>query len=116
MRKAQEVERLRSALPPRAPPLNRKAAELDQACFIRVQHQPELRQPFPKTLQERSRRPYILKAHYTIVRISNHDDLSLPWLFPPVPNPEIKGVVQVDVRQQRRRHRPLRSTPFRGDP
>src|SRR4051812_30915949 len=99
MREPQEVERLRSALPPGAPPFRRKAAELDQARFIRVQHQPELRQPFPKTLQERSRRPYMLKAHHTVVRIAEHDNLSSPWLFPPVPNPEIKGVVQVDVRQ-----------------
>ena len=42
MRKAQEVERLRSALPPDAPPLSRKAAELNQARFIRVQSEPEL--------------------------------------------------------------------------
>jgi hypothetical protein len=42
MRKAQEVERLRSALRPRAPPLSRKAAELDQACLIGVQGESEL--------------------------------------------------------------------------
>jgi hypothetical protein len=62
MRESQEVERLRPALPPRAPPFRRKAAELDQARLIRVQSESELGQPLPKVVQERSRRPHILKA------------------------------------------------------
>ena len=42
MREPQEVERLRPALPPGAPPLSREAAELDKARFIRVQSKSEL--------------------------------------------------------------------------
>ncbi len=114
--KAQEVERLRSSLPPPASSLDRKAAELDQPRLVRVQGEPELRQPFPKILQEGSRRPHMLKAHHTIVGVANHNDLSSPWLFPPVLNPEIEGVVQIDVRQQGRNHRALRSSLYSGDP
>ena len=62
------------------------------------------------------RRPHILEAHYTVVRIAKHDHLSSPWLFPPVLNPEIEYVVQIDVRQQWRCYRPLWSAPLRGDP
>jgi hypothetical protein len=104
VRKAQEVERFRSALPPPAPPVDRKPAELDQTRLVRVQGEPELRQPFPEVLQEYLRRPHILKARHTIVGITNHNDLSSPWLFPPVLNPEIVDVVEVDIRQQRRDH------------
>ena len=49
------------------------------------------------SIQERSRRPHILKAHDTIVGIAKHDNLSSPWLFSPVLNPEIENVVQVKV-------------------
>ena len=74
MREPQEVERLRPALPPPAPPLGRIAAELDQARLIRMQERVRTSQPFLKFLQERSRRPILLKAHYTIVGVTEHDD------------------------------------------
>jgi hypothetical protein len=53
MSEAQKVERFRPPLPPFAPALSRKTAELDQARFIRMQSETELGEPFPKTLQER---------------------------------------------------------------
>ncbi len=52
MREPEKVERLRSPLPPLAPPLGRIAAKLDQARFIGMQRQPELRQPFLQILPE----------------------------------------------------------------
>ena len=102
VRKAQEVERFPSAPPPSAPSFDRKAAELDQTRLVRVRGEPELRQPFPKVLQESLRRPHILKARHTIVGTTNHNDLSLLWLFAPALDPGIEGVVEVNVRRQRR--------------
>jgi hypothetical protein len=67
-----------------------------------MQSQSELCQTFSQFRQIRPRRPLLLEAHHTVVCVSQHDDLSSPWLFPPVLNPKIEGVVQVDIRQQRR--------------
>ena len=116
MREPKEVERLRSALPPPAPPLSRKTTELNQPRLIRVQAQSELGQPFPQFLQEGSRCPHLLKAHHTVIGITSYNDLSAPWLFSPVLNPEIERVVQVNIRQQRRYYCPLRSSLYGGNP
>ncbi len=102
----EEVERLRSSLPPFTPSLGRISAKLDQARFVGVQSQTELAKPFPECVQESSRRPCIFKAHYTVVSVSKHDDLSSPWRFPPVLNPQIEDVVQIDIRQQWRSDSP----------
>ncbi len=48
----QEVEGLRFPFPMLLPVLGGVAPKLDQARFLRVQFQPELRQPFPQLLQE----------------------------------------------------------------
>ena len=93
-----KVKRLRPSLLPYSTPLGRKAAKLDQSRFVGMQSKPELSEPFPELIQESSRRSNILKAHHTVVGIANYDDVSLPWPFSPVLNPEIEGVVQIDVR------------------
>jgi hypothetical protein len=116
MREPQEVERLRSALPPLAPTLGRVSAKLDQARFVGMQSQSELAEPFPERLQKHPRRPHVLKAHYTIVRVAKHDDLPSPWLFAPVLNPQIESVMQVDVCQEWRDHRTLRSSLYSRHP
>jgi hypothetical protein len=84
--------------------IGRIPAKLDQSRFIRMQSQPELCQTLLQICQKRPRRCLLLEAHHTIIGVTKHDDLSSPWLFPPVLNPEIEGVVQIDVRQQRRKH------------
>ena len=100
MREPQKIERFGPALPPVAPSLDRIAAELNQARFIRMQGQPELCQPFLQIFQKQPRRCDLLKTHDTVIGIANHDDVSFSlWLFTPVLNPEIENVVQVDVRR-----------------
>ena len=69
-----------------------------------MQSQSELCQTFSKFRQIRPRCPLLLEAHHTVVCVSQHDDLPSPWLFPPVLNPQIEGVVQVDVCKQRADH------------
>ena len=116
MGEAQEVERLRSALPPFAPTFGRISAELNQPRFIGMQSQSEFAESFPDCFQKRPRRSFILKAHHTIIGVAQHDDLSLPWLFTPALNPQVEGVVQVDIRQQWRDYCPLRSSLDSGNP
>ena len=55
VRKAQEVERLRLAQTPTPPVDGGTPPELDQPRLVRVQFQPELRQPLVKLVQEPSR-------------------------------------------------------------
>jgi hypothetical protein len=114
MREPQKVERLRPSLPPPTPSIRRKPSELDQARFIGVKNQPELCEPFPHICQKGPRRLFLLKAHYTVVRITDNDDCSPLWLFTPVLNPLIEGVMQIDIRQQGRYHSSLRSALCRG--
>ena len=52
---------------------------------------PEFRQPFLQICQKRPRRSLLLKAHHTVIGIPKHNDLSSPWLFSLVLNPEIEG-------------------------
>jgi hypothetical protein len=112
VREPKEVERLQSALPLLAPPLGRKAAKLNQARFVGMQSQTELGGPFleyvqkeyvqkeyvqkeyvqkeyiqKECIEKRSRRSHRLEAHDTVVSVTEHDDLSLPWRFPPALNP-----------------------------
>jgi hypothetical protein len=54
MRKPQEVERLRFAVPALPSIVRRETAELDDSCFVGVQFQPELRKPLPQFCQNRS--------------------------------------------------------------
>lgn len=114
MREPQKVERLRPSLPLATPSIRRKPSELDQARFIGVKNQPELGEPFPHICQKSPRRLFLLKAHYTVVRITDNDDCSPLWLFTPVVNPLIEGVMQIDIRQQWRYHSSLRSALCRG--
>src|ERR1035438_899798 len=114
MREPQKVERLRPFLPLAPPSVGRKSPELDQPRFIGVKNQRELCEPFPQVCQKGPRRLFLLKAHYTVVRITDNDDCSPPWLFTPVLNPLIEGVMQIDIRQQGRYHGSLRSALCRG--
>src|SRR3984957_772714 len=95
-------------------PLRRLRSDANRPNWIRrvlvgMQDQPELCEPFLHICQKRPRPLNFLKAHYTVVRVSDHDDCSLPWLFTPVLNPLIEGVMQIDIRQQGRYHGSLRS-------
>jgi len=51
----------------------------------------------------------VLKFQDTIVSIADHNDFSGGSMLPPVLYTKIENVMQVNVREQRRNHRALRS-------
>jgi hypothetical protein len=49
----------------------------------------------------------VLEAHHGIVGIPHDDDVAARMPPPPLVNPKVVGVVQVDVRKERRNRRAL---------
>lgn len=84
--------------------------ELDQPGLVRVQFQPEPREPLAKLGQERPRILLLLDADDDLVRETHNDHITASRLPPPPISPPIQDIVQVNVRQQRGQRCPLRRT------
>jgi hypothetical protein len=105
-----------SGLPrPRAPVHLGKPAELDQPCLVGMKAERKAGQTLPEIVKELLRVAPMLETDDRIVRIAHDDHIAGGVSFPPLPDPEIVDVVQVDVCQQRRHHRPLRRPLLRPD-
>jgi hypothetical protein len=74
VREAQEVERLRLTLTPRRPVPGSEPPELDQPGLVRVQLQPELREPLAKLGPEPPRILFMLEPDDEIVRLCRPPD------------------------------------------
>ena len=83
MGEPQKRERLRFSLTPLFPGGPRESTKLDQSRFLRMDLQPELRQPFLKLLQEPLRVPLVLESHYKIVSVADHDQVALRHFLAP---------------------------------
>src|ERR1044071_1457937 len=104
---AQEAEGLRLAEPTPFAALGRKATELDKPGLLRVQRERELPQPLAHRVEEAPGVALVLRAHNEVVGIA-HDDHVARGLPPsPALGPEVEGIVQVDVGEERRDHRSL---------
>ena len=111
MRESKEVERFRLALYPTFAIGCGESTKLDQPRLLRIQGQPESGQSLLHCSQESSGCFFTLESEHTAVGIA-HDNHIAPCIFAtPLPRPWIKGIVQVDVRHQRRDHRAL-GVPF----
>src|SRR5450759_2182058 len=75
-----------------------------------MQFQAELRQPIPKVIQKSLRLRPALEAGDQIVSIPDDNYIALCHFLSPRFDPQVKDIVQIDIRQQRRNHRALRST------
>ena len=82
MREPQKRETLRFPFPSLFPIDLCKPAKLDQPRLVRMQFQPELRQPFPKRVQEPFGFVPVLKPHHKVSspRESHPEALSEPYL------------------------------------
>ena len=65
----------------------RKAAELDQACFVPVQFQAELRTSPPKLLEAAFGVGTVLEPHDKIIRVADDDDVAFGVLLSPLLDP-----------------------------
>jgi hypothetical protein len=65
-----------------------------------MQFQPKLPQPFPEVLPKAVRSRLCLESQDRIVGIAHHDHVSLRVLLAPRVHPEVKDIMQIDIRQQ----------------
>jgi hypothetical protein len=98
VREAEEGERLRLAKTPRLPVPGGEPSELDQPRLLGIQLQGELRQPSAKLRLEPLGVIPVLKAHHAVVRKTRDDHVTMRVLASPLVSPQVKDVVQVDVR------------------
>src|SRR5215510_5017007 len=108
VREPQETERLRLTQTSRLPSPGGVPPELDQPRLVRVQFQPEPRQPFTKLDQEPLRILLILEPNDEVVSPAHHDHIAVRVASSPPVDPQVKNVVQVYVSEQRRYRCPLR--------
>src|SRR5262249_48210118 len=98
---AQEVEGLRFAKPAPLAALCRKASELDEPGLLRMQRQRKLPQPLAHLVQEALGVALVLESDDEVIGIA-HDNHVARGLAPsPALDPEVEGIVQVDVGKQR---------------
>ncbi len=100
MREAQKVERLRLAFSSSFPVEIGKRPELDPARFVRMQFQLKLPQPFSEVLQETVGFRLRLESEDRVIGIAHGDHIPSCVLLAPRLHPEVKDVMQIDIRQQ----------------
>src|ERR1019366_1055743 len=117
------LERLRLAKPTRCAIPDGVPPELDQPRLLGVQLQPELREPVAKLGPEPLGVLPMLKPHHEVISPAHDDHITARMPSPPLVSPEVKDVVRVDVREQRRSRCPLwnaflkrRPGPILNDP
>ena len=110
----EKVEGLRFAEPASRSVRRRMAAELDDPGLVRVERKRKRLEPRPHRLEETPRVGLELEAEDMIVGVTHDDHVSFGFAPPPLRGPEIDDVVEVDVGEQRRDHRPL-SRPLFAD-
>ena len=102
------TRRLRLALPTGSTVLGGKAPELDQPGLLARKLKAERRESFAKVGDEPLRVPLVLEPRDVVVGVAHDDHITARVPAPPLVGPEVKDVVQVDVREQRRCRCPLR--------
>src|SRR5262245_14364274 len=101
VRETQEVERLRLAFPTLAPILFRKAAKFDDARLIGMQLKAEVRESLAQFRQEPLCFIPMLESRHEVIGKANEDYLPARLLPSPLLDPQVKYIMQIDVRQQR---------------
>ena len=106
MREAEEPERLRLAETPLCPLLSGEPPKPDQARLLGVQLQAELREPVAKVRPEPLGIIAMLESHHEVVSETRDDNVTARVPSSPLVSPQVKDVVQVDVRQAAVRPKP----------
>jgi hypothetical protein len=84
--------------------------ELDQPCLLGIQLQTELRESVAKLRPEPLGVLPMLKPHHEVIGPAHDDHITARVPNPPLVGPQVKDVVRVDVREQRRNRSPLWNT------
>jgi len=108
MREPEKVERFRLALAPGCPVAGGEPPELDQPGLVRVQFEPELREPLAQPGHKPLSVTTMLEPDDEVIRPAHHDHITARLPVPPPAGPQVQDVMQVHVSEQRRRRGPLR--------
>src|SRR5208282_2590489 len=95
---------------------SRKPAKLQKPCLVRMKCQLESPESFVKVRQEPFGLPTILESHNEVVRIADDDHVAFCLLLPPLMDPLVERVVEVDVGQERADTATLNRTHFPARP
>src|SRR5512144_1569871 len=101
VREAEEGEGFRLAEVSGLALARRETPEFDDPGLLRMQLQPELLQTLPKLVQKSLVLRAMLEAHHGVVGIADDDHLAAGTSPPPLVDPQVVDVVQIDVRQDR---------------
>src|SRR5919205_997571 len=110
MHKPQELKGLWLTLSSLLPALGRKATELHQPSLAWVQGEAKGAEPFSQLVQKMRRLLLVLKPQHDIIGKARDDDIARCPLLAPGMTPEVKDVMQVEIRHEWANHQPL------GDP
>src|SRR6478736_7006921 len=97
----QELEGLRLSEPAPGASVYRMATKLDQAGLLRIERQRELLQPLAHYIPEAPGVSLVLKPNDDVVGIAHNDHVTRGLAPSPAFGPEVEGVMQVDVGEQR---------------
>ena len=100
MSEPQKRERLGFPHPTLFPVDLREPAKLDQPRFLRMNFQPELRQPLLKVSQEALGFGPMLKPDHEIIGVADENHVALRHFLAPDLCPQVENVMQVNVSQQ----------------
>jgi hypothetical protein len=101
VREAEEIERLGLSETTLRPLLSGEPPEADQARLLGVEREAELDQALLQVFPEALGVGLMLKPQHDIIGIPHGDHLAASVPRPPLLDPQIEHVVQIDVGQQR---------------
>src|SRR5919106_271430 len=101
MGEPKKVKGVRLSLPSLAPLLLRISAKLNQARLLRMKFQSKSAQPLPKLAQKPLPIFLSLQSHNEVVCKPHHDHIPVRFASPPLFNPQIEHIGQIDVGHQR---------------
>lgn len=112
VREAEEIERLRLPQATSLPSFGGVCAEFEQSRFLGVQFQTKLRESLREIRPESLGIRLDLESQHDVIRVAHDNDVAARLLPTPCVDPQVKHVVEIDVRQLRRYHAPYTKGNF----
>ncbi len=97
----QKVERLRFPVAPGRTIPGGVTPELDQPGLVGMQLQTELRESLPKIDQEPLGVRFVLEPGHKVIGKPHDDHLTVGVTTPPLTDPPVEDIVEIDVGQKR---------------
>src|SRR5262245_49543066 len=111
VRQAEKVEGLRFPLATPLAPFMCPTPKLNEACLVRVQFEVKPVEACPQVAQKLLGIVFVLEADNEIVTVPHDTDIAPCVLATPLRSPEVKDIVEIEIRKQRACTAPL-GRPF----